>query len=205
MATLIEDLKMFTPKNDEEAADYTLLLEAAHREEAYNRAWPAHFTASAWVVNPLRTKTLMIYHNIYQSWSWIGGHADGIHDLSLVAAKELEEETGLSSAKMAHSGLLSCETLTVDGHWKRGAYVPSHLHLNATYLFEANEKDTLLISPRRKLWSALAHVRRSPYRVNRALDGRARISQINRAFQIAPEATESRAEEPQQARLNPPH
>ena len=47
MATLIEDLKMFTPKNDEEAADYTLLLEAAHREEAYNRAWPAHFTASA--------------------------------------------------------------------------------------------------------------------------------------------------------------
>lgn len=52
MATLIEDLKMFTPKNDEEAADYTLLLEAAHREEAYNRAWPAHFTASAWVVNP---------------------------------------------------------------------------------------------------------------------------------------------------------
>ena len=130
MATLIEDLKMFTPKNDEEAADYTLLLEAAHREEAYNRAWPAHFTASAWVVNPLRTKTLMIYHNIYQSWSWIGGHADGIHDLSLVAAKELEEETGLSSAKMAHSGLLSCETLTVDGHWKRGAYVPSDLHLN---------------------------------------------------------------------------
>lgn len=54
MATLIEDLKMFTPKNDEEAADYTLLLEAAHREEAYNRAWSAHFTASAWVVNPLR-------------------------------------------------------------------------------------------------------------------------------------------------------
>ena len=46
MATLIEDLKTFTPKNDEEAADYALLLEAAHREEAYNRAWPAHFTAS---------------------------------------------------------------------------------------------------------------------------------------------------------------
>lgn len=37
MATLIEDLKTFTPKNDEEAADYALLLEAAHCEEAYNR------------------------------------------------------------------------------------------------------------------------------------------------------------------------
>lgn len=56
MATLIEDLQMFSPTNDEEAADYALLLEAAHHEEAYNRAWPAHFTASAWVVNPLHTK-----------------------------------------------------------------------------------------------------------------------------------------------------
>ena len=37
MATLIEDLKMFTPKNDEEAADYALLLEAAHREGALYR------------------------------------------------------------------------------------------------------------------------------------------------------------------------
>jgi len=36
----------------------------------------AHFTASAWVVNPERTKVLMAYHNIYQSWSWVGGHAD---------------------------------------------------------------------------------------------------------------------------------
>ena len=80
MATLIEDLKTFTPKNDEEAADYALLLKAAHREEAYNRAWPAHFTASAWVVNPLRTKTLMIYHNIYQSWSCMPSAWPPIHD-----------------------------------------------------------------------------------------------------------------------------
>lgn len=30
------------------------------------------------------------------------------------------------------------EILTVDGHEKRGQYVPSHLHLNVTYLFEAD-------------------------------------------------------------------
>ena len=29
-------------------------------------------TASAWVVNPGRTKVLMVYHNIYKSWSWLG-------------------------------------------------------------------------------------------------------------------------------------
>lgn len=147
MATIYEDLKAFEPLNAEEAADHALMLAAAQKEETFGRAWPAHFTASAWVVNPARTKTLMIYHNIYQSWSWIGGHADGEHDLSLVAAKELAEETGLQNAKLTKSGLLSCETLTVDGHWKQGAYVASHLHLNATYLFEASENDPLRIAP----------------------------------------------------------
>ena len=27
--------------------------------------------------DPTRTKVLMCYHNIYDSWSWLGGHADG--------------------------------------------------------------------------------------------------------------------------------
>ena len=35
--------------------------------------------------------------------------------------------------------------LTVDGHVKRGAYVSSHLHLNITYLLQAEETDELRI------------------------------------------------------------
>ena len=35
--------------------------------------------------------------------------------------------------------------MTVDGHEKRGAYVSSHLHLNVTYLIEADEHDTLQV------------------------------------------------------------
>lgn len=147
MTTVLEDLKTFKPQNEEEAADRALMLAAAQQEQNYGRTWPAHFTASAWVVNPQRTKTLMIYHNIYRSWSWIGGHADGERDLSKVAAKELREETGLAQAHLAQEGLLSCEILTVDGHMKHGAYVPSHLHLNATYLFEASEDAALRIAP----------------------------------------------------------
>lgn len=147
MATAYEDLQAFTPLTEEEAADRALMLEAARQEKAFGRSWPAHFTASAWVVNPTRTKTLMVYHNIYRSWSWIGGHADGERDLTLVAAKELAEETGLRGAALAQEGLLSCEVLTVDGHWKRGSYVSSHLHLNVTYLFEATEEETLRVAP----------------------------------------------------------
>ena len=41
--------------------------------------------------------------------------------------------------------IFSLETLTVDGHEKRGKYVPSHLHLNLTYLLEADETEPLTV------------------------------------------------------------
>ena len=34
----------------------------------------------------------MIYHNIYNSWAWTGGHADGNENLVEVALKEAEEQ-----------------------------------------------------------------------------------------------------------------
>ena len=42
----------------------------------------------------------MIYHNIYKSWSWTGGHADGDSDLLNVAIRELKEETGVKNLKL---------------------------------------------------------------------------------------------------------
>ena len=42
--------------------------------------------------------------------------------------------------------IFSMETLTVDGHVKHGSWVPSHLHLNLTYLLEADEKESLQIN-----------------------------------------------------------
>ncbi|MDV2887536.1 NUDIX domain-containing protein, partial [Alkalihalophilus pseudofirmus] len=56
----------------------------------------AHFSSSAWTVNKDRTKVLMAFHNIYQSWSWLGGHADGDDHLLRVALRETREETGLT-------------------------------------------------------------------------------------------------------------
>lgn len=37
----------------------------------------------------------MIYHKIYNSWAWTGGHSDGDNDLLHVAMKEAKEETGI--------------------------------------------------------------------------------------------------------------
>ncbi|MBR6090778.1 MAG: NUDIX hydrolase, partial [Anaerolineaceae bacterium] len=110
-------------------------------EKRENRC--VHFTGSSWIVNHDRSKVLMVYHNIYDSWSWTGGHADGETDLLAVALREAREETGIRTVRPVSRDIYSLEILTVDGHEKRGEYVSSHLHLNVTYLLEADENEAL--------------------------------------------------------------
>ncbi len=83
----------------------------------------------------------MIYHNIYKSWAWTGGHADGESDLLNTAIRELKEETGVENVKVLNDGIFSLEIICVNGHIKRGKYVSSHVHLNLSYLLEVDEKE----------------------------------------------------------------
>lgn len=144
---LTEAIKAYQPTNEQEATDKQVMLNFIRKNPDCllrdNRI--AHFTASIWTVNQARTKTLMVYHNIYNSWSWIGGHADGEEDLGKVALRELSEETGVKQARLLSEDIFSLEVLTVDGHMKHGKYVPSHLHLNVTYLAEADENEELSV------------------------------------------------------------
>lgn len=137
---LREQIAAFTPWNEQEQRDkQELLAWLDSGTDIYTRrCGAAHLTASAWVVSPDREKVLMAYHNLYDSWAWLGGHADGMEDLRAVAEKEVREESGLEELRPLDDGIFSLEILTVDGHEKRGRYVCSHLHLNVTYLFEAD-------------------------------------------------------------------
>lgn len=138
----------YVPTNEQEARDKEMMLKyLTSGEECFTREnQSAHFTASIWTVNQARTKTLMVYHNLYDSWSWIGGHADGEEDLRAVALRELQEETGIKNAKLVTPDVFSLEILAVSGHMKKGKYVPSHLHLNVTFLAEADEKEVLIVN-----------------------------------------------------------
>lgn len=142
---IIEEIKKYRPCNAQEQRDQALILDFLEKNgDAFLRSnLLAHMTASSWIVNPERTKTLMVYHNLYDSWSWTGGHADGETDLLSVALREAREETGIEHVRPLSPEIFSLEVLTVDGHEKRGEYVPSHLHMNVTYLLEAEESDTL--------------------------------------------------------------
>lgn len=148
---LIDDIHAYRPVNEQEQADKLVILRALENDpNCFDRSAQAHMACSIWTVDPTLTQTLLVYHNIYDSWSWIGGHADGGRDLAAVALRELSEETGMANAQLVDcgpGGVYSIEVLTVDGHVKRGEYVSSHLHLNVTYLAVADPREAVRMKP----------------------------------------------------------
>ena len=100
---LLETIRNYRPYNEQEEKDREEMIRRLENKEELltrdNRS--AHFTASAWIVNKEKTKVLMAYHNIYDSWAWLGGHADGEEDLLKVALKEVKEESGLDAIPLS--------------------------------------------------------------------------------------------------------
>ena len=144
---LKEMIERYVPYNEQEENDKEMILEYIHtfKDVLTRENRMCHFTASNWIINKERTKVLMIYHNIYKSWAWTGGHADGDSNLLHVALKEAEEETGLKNLKLLSNGIYGIQIVTVDSHVKRGKFVPSHLHLDCCFLLEADEEEMLRI------------------------------------------------------------
>lgn len=138
---LKSEIEQFKPFNDQELKDKTEILRyISQNEDVLTRTNNnAHITVSAWIIDESHNYVLMAYHNIYNSWAWLGGHADGNANLKEVILKEINEESGLTSAKFLSEDIYSLEILPVSGHEKKGAYVSSHLHLNITYLLEADK------------------------------------------------------------------
>ena len=144
---LKQQIESYKPYNEQEENDKQLMLKYIDTfEDVLTRENKmCHFTASNWIVNKERTKVLMIYHNIYKSWAWTGGHADGDSNLLKVALKEAQEETGLENLKLLIGEIYGLQILTVDSHIKKGKFVPSHLHLDCCFLLEADENEPLKI------------------------------------------------------------
>ena len=147
MDKLRKEIEDYKPYNEQEEQDKKVMLEYIDTFDdvlTRNNEF-GHFTASSWVLNKDRTKVLMIYHNIYKSWAWTGGHSDGDSNLLNVALREVKEETGIKDVKPISDNIFSLEIICVNGHVKRGKYVSSHVHLNVTYLLEADENEELRI------------------------------------------------------------
>lgn len=144
-----KEVELYIPKDAREESEKREILTLMEREGdrlLLRECSYAHMTASSVIVNRNRTKMLMAFHKIYQSWAWTGGHADGDGDFEAVARREAQEETGIQNLKKLGAGAASLEVLPVWAHQKHGQMVASHLHLNISYLFEADDTLPLRIA-----------------------------------------------------------
>lgn len=146
----ITSIGRFQAQTPQEAGDKAVILEyaRAHPQTILTRENKiAHITSSGFILSPGLDKALMAHHNIYKTWAWTGGHADGDGDLLAVALREAAEETGAQGIRPLTADLLSLDILPVWGHEKRGAYVSAHLHLSAAYVLIAPEDCPLHARP----------------------------------------------------------
>ena len=89
-----------------------------------------------------RGKILLLYKsykNKYEGWVLPKGTVEAGEEYKDTATREVLEETGLPDVRPLLDRPLSLEVLGVPAHWKHGKPVSAHLHLNVTYLFEADE------------------------------------------------------------------
>lgn len=146
----IKELQNYLPINEQEIADkaaMNMMIENFSDTILLRDNTIAHITVSGFIVNQSCDKALMIHHNIYQSWGWTGGHADGDSNLLQVAIKEAKEETGISQALPLSTSLAGIDILPVFSHIKDGNFVNTHLHLCFSYLLIADESEKLQYKP----------------------------------------------------------
>ncbi len=144
-----QEILAYSPVNAQEMSEKKVILEYIERfpETILLRENEfAHLTSSGFIMNEMLDKVLMVHHNIYKTWAWTGGHADGDEDLLHVALKEATEETGIKHIKPLMNTIASLDILPVWGHIKRGCYVPTHMHLSVAYILIADEKEAVEIN-----------------------------------------------------------
>lgn len=139
----------YQPYNEQEISDKQVILAYLEKfDDIYERTNVfAHMTSSPWIINKAKDKVLMIYHNIYRSWGWCGGHCDGDRNLAHVALKEGMEETGLQKLNLLDHEILAIDVLPVPPHVKHGKFVSAHVHLNITFACIADETLPLQMKP----------------------------------------------------------
>jgi 8-oxo-dGTP pyrophosphatase MutT (NUDIX family) len=125
-----------------EVVDHFLALLAEIDSEPFTRGRLAgHFTGSAWLVDRTGTRVLLTHHRKLDRWLQLGGHADGDPDLSNVALKEAEEESGLSGLT------LELGIFDLDRHWiPARADVPAHWHYDVRYVVRAGDHEAFTVS-----------------------------------------------------------
>ena len=129
--------------SDEEQMRQRMLLFVKQNEDCFKRELViGHVTGSAWIVNPERTKTLMLHHRKLNRWLQPGGHSDGNPDTLAVALREASEESGidLKNIKPVYETIFDVDIHTIPTNKKEA----QHDHFDVRFLLEIDDQLPLI-------------------------------------------------------------
>ena len=157
---LVERLQAYArqplaPEEQAAAAEFVSFV-SAHADCLWRTCVPGHLTASAWVVDSVRQRTLLTHHRKLDRWLQLGGHVDGNPDLAASALREVQEESGLTQLALVSYGIFDVDRHLIPAH---GAE-PAHWHFDVRFLIEADPAEPLVVTSESKdlAWVELAHV-----------------------------------------------
>ena len=142
--SLLDELRDYVPADAREAAmrDRLVAFVGAH-PDAFERALTiGHVTASAWIVDPSRTRALLLHHRKLGKWLQPGGHVDGDPDVRAAALREAREECGLASLRFAAPGIYDVDVHPIPA--RPGE--PAHDHYDVRFAFEADPAEPLVVN-----------------------------------------------------------
>lgn len=142
----------YAPEGERERADIARLRAALASGDVWTRQALLHITGSAIVVHPPTTRVLLRWHERYQLWNHVGGHADDDeHDPWVTALREAEEETGLRDLRPwpgPQPAIVFVEIVPVPaatrGAGGPGSYSePDHEHADVNYVLATDDPDAI--------------------------------------------------------------
>jgi 8-oxo-dGTP pyrophosphatase MutT (NUDIX family) len=151
-------LESYRPSDAADAAarDRILCFVREHANCFERTLLEGHVTASAWIVNPSRTRCLLTHHRKLGRWLQLGGHADGETDVLAAAMREAREESGLQSLRALSPQIFDCDVHPIPARKAE----PAHFHHDVRFLLEADDTEPLVISEESNelAWVALGDV-----------------------------------------------
>ncbi|WP_045709848.1 NUDIX hydrolase [Streptomyces rubellomurinus] len=127
------------PQGPAETADLARVRPRADAPDAWERATPLHFTASALIVHPPTRRVLLRWHVRQQAWLQVGGHGDPGETSPLdIALREGREETGLTDlAPWPDAALVHLVVVPVPA----SPVEPAHEHADLRFLLATATPD----------------------------------------------------------------
>jgi 8-oxo-dGTP pyrophosphatase MutT (NUDIX family) len=140
---LLDDVRAYAPRDERERAMRERLAAflAHHGGAAFDRALaPGHITASAWIVDPERTRAVLLHHRKLERWLQLGGHVDGDPDVRRAALREAREESGLRTLRLISEDIYDIDVHRIPAR----ANEPEHDHYDVRFALEADPREPLV-------------------------------------------------------------